>query len=129
MPNDLEGMGRLLARHELPARFERWRLRLPVGASRLTSAEEWAGALVLVERGRLEAECTVGGTRTFREGDLLALGWLPLRRLVSVGEEDLELLAVRRRDVGTTERYLHVVRAPAGTTIRRGPKPSRRALP
>jgi hypothetical protein len=129
MPNDLEGMGRLLARKTLPARFERWRLRLPAGASRLTSAEEWAGALVLVERGCLAAECTVGGTRTFCEGDLLALGWLPLRRLVSVGEDDLELLAVRRRDVDTTEPYLHVVRAPAATTMRRGPKPSRRALP
>jgi hypothetical protein len=119
MTKDLEGTGRLLARDGLSPRFERWRLRLPAGASRPTSADEWAGALVLIERGSVEVECTGDGVRTFRQGDLLALGWLPLRRLVNRGDDDVEILAVRRRDDDTTGECLDVVQAPPATTIRR----------
>ncbi len=130
MTSHLEGTGRLLARDGLSPRFQRWRLRLPAGASRPTSPADWAGALVLVERGTLEVECTGGGVRTFRRGDLLALGWLPLRRLVNRGDDDVEILAVRRRDIDTTEEYLHIVsRAapPAAATIRRRRHHIRRA--
>lgn len=86
-----------LGRSDLPPGLERWRARLAPGDTRVTEGGEWAGALVLVERGELEIECTDGGRRRFIQGDLLALDWLPLRMLHSRGTEPVELLAVRRR--------------------------------
>lgn len=81
----------------LPPAFERWELVLEPGAERPTDASEWAGALVLVERGCVEVDCRAGGHRSFHAGDLLALGWLPVRTLRNRGSEAVELLAIRRR--------------------------------
>jgi hypothetical protein len=78
-----------LTRRPLPPAFERWRVELAAGAERSTDAGDWAGALVLV--------CHAGGRRTFAEGDLLALGWLPLRSLRNPGVQPTTILAVRRR--------------------------------
>jgi hypothetical protein len=103
-----------LTRPDLPAEFERWRTRLPGRSARATHAAEWAGALVLVERGTLDVECTLGGERHFATGDLLALGWLPLRTLHNRGSEPVELLAVRRRGALPTEPFLHVTNLAQG---------------
>jgi hypothetical protein len=86
----------VLAADELPPGFVRWRVRLEPGTERATSAADWRGALVLVERGTVDVECIAGGSARFRRGDFLALGWLPLRALRNPGHEPLELLAVRR---------------------------------
>ncbi len=101
---------RALVRDELPAEYERWRLELAAGVDRPTDAGEWAGALVLIEQGVLEVDCAAGGSRTFVAGDLLALGWLPLVRLRSVGREPVRLLAVRRREARPSTPFLHVGR-------------------
>lgn len=90
-------LARLLTRPDLPATFERWRMVLAPGAEQPTTAEEWAGALVLVERGHLEVDCHAGGRHTFAAGDLLVLGWLPLQTLRNRGEVPVRLVAVRRR--------------------------------
>lgn len=92
------GLVRWLSRADLPPAFERWRLVLAPGARRLTSPSEWEGALVVVERGSVTVGCGGGGSRSFVTGDLLALGWLPVRSLGNVGAQDAWLLAVRRRD-------------------------------
>ena len=86
-----------LERATLPPTFQRWELVLEPGEERPTSASEWAGAIVLVERGCMEVECRAGGRGSFQAGELLALGWLPLRTLRNRGNEAVELVAVRRR--------------------------------
>lgn len=78
-------------------RFAHRRLILAPGESRGTTPDDWAGAFVMVRRGRLEVACQAGGSRTFVAGDQLALGWLPLRTLRNAGDEDVELVAIRRR--------------------------------
>ena len=97
-------------RRRLSPGFERWQLSLPAGAERATSAEEWAGALVLVEEGTLEVSCLAGGRRTFVAGDQLALGWLPLKTLHNPGPGRMRLVAVRRRADRPTEPFLHLHR-------------------
>jgi Bacteriocin-protection, YdeI or OmpD-Associated/Domain of unknown function (DUF1905) len=103
-----------LSRAELPPQFERWRLRLQPGVRRPTSGAEWAGAIVLVERGDLDVECAAGGMEHFRTGDLLALGWLPLRTLHNRGTVPVELVAVRRRGPRRTAPFLYVTRPDPG---------------
>jgi hypothetical protein len=100
-----------LTRRDLPRGVERWRVELSAGATRPAEPGEWAGALVLVERGALDVECRVGGTRSFVSGDLLALGWLPLRRLRNPGDEPVSLLAVRRNGIIPIHEFLRVTRA------------------
>jgi hypothetical protein len=83
----------------LPSAYQRWRLELAPGSERDTSAAEWAGALVLIESGTIDVGCLAGGQRTFVEGDLLALGWLPLKWMRNPGADVARLVAVRRRNV------------------------------
>jgi hypothetical protein len=89
-------VGRLLVRRRLPTGFERWNVTLAPGERRTTTAAEWAGALVLVQRGSLEVGCIAGGTATFKAGDMLCLGWLPLRWLRNPGDQPARLVAIRR---------------------------------
>jgi hypothetical protein len=103
-----------LTRPALPARFERWRVTLAPGVERAMSPAEWAGALVLVERGRLEVTCRGGGRRLFDSGDLLVLGWLPLRLLRNPGPEPVHLVAVRRRGERPTAGHLFLFRVARG---------------
>lgn len=51
------------------------------GAPRAYVGAEWEGALVVVQRGVLAAECRAGGRRRFATGETLWLGGLPLRAL------------------------------------------------
>ena len=99
-----------LTRPDLPDAFERWVLEIPGRTARPTNPEEWAGALVRIESGTLEVACAAGGHETFRAGDLLALGWLPLVELRNHGDEAVRIVAVRRRGVETTDPFLHVTR-------------------
>ena len=92
----------------LPPALERWRVALAPGTERPTDAAEWAGALVVVESGRIEVGCMAGGHRTFVAGDMLALGWLPLSTLRNPGRETVRLVAVRRRGQLATDPFLDV---------------------
>ena len=114
--SESEGLLELLQRPHLPAGFERWRVELRAGDQRPTDAAEWAGAMVLVEQGRLQVDCLAGGSRTFVEGDLLVLGWLPLRRLRNVGANDVRLLALRPLGRRPKHSLLRVVKAHRRTT-------------
>jgi len=99
-------MARMLGVRDLPAAFERFRVVLASGDSLPTWPAEWAGCLVLVERGRIEVDCEAGGTGSFATGDLIALDWLPLRTLHNPGPDEACLLAVHRR--------IHPIRAQGG---------------
>ena len=101
---------RLVTRRELLATFERWHLILAPGAEKSTDAGRWAGALVLVEQGRVEVDCARRGRHTFETGDLLVLGWLPLRMLRNPGDVSVRLVAVRRRGDRRTSGLLRVIR-------------------
>lgn len=109
--SESEQLLELLQRRQLPAGFERWRVQLRAGDQRATDAAEWAGAMVLVEQGRLQVDCLAGGSRTFVEGDLLVLGWLPLRRLRNVGTNEVRLLALRPLGRRPKHSLLRVMRA------------------
>ena len=91
---------RALSGRTLPPTIERWRVVIDAGEASPAHESAWAGALVLVERGRLRVECRAGGTETFDSGSLVVLGWLPLHRLCSIGDEQVCLLAVRRVGAG-----------------------------
>ena len=81
----------------LPAAFLRREVVLAPGAVRPYVEEEWRGALVVVERGDLELECTRGGRRSFACGAVLWLAGLPLAALRTAGPGPTVLVAVSRR--------------------------------
>lgn len=130
-----EALRRTLDRHQLPGDFERWRVTLEPGEGRATGAAEWAGALVLIERGRLEVKCLEGGCESFRAGDLLTLGWLPLRELRNPGSVTMSLVAIRRRGARPSlEPFLRVERLARARAREKGDQmpsdtPSRRSGP
>jgi hypothetical protein len=80
-----------------PDRFERRRHVLGPGVERPSHRAEWADTIVLIERGRLEVCCEAGSRVIYEEGDLLPLGWLPLRALRNPGMIETRLMAIRRR--------------------------------
>lgn len=97
-----------LLRDPLPSEFERWHLVVAEGAELETRASDWAGAIVAIESGTLVVGCIDGGHRTFVAGDLLALGWLPLKWMRSIGPGDVRLTAVRRRGDSPARRFVRV---------------------
>jgi hypothetical protein len=90
---------RAAGRGRLPPGFERWWLALGPGVERPTDRSEWAGAIVVIERGRLEVCCAAGGRATYEAGALLPLGWLPVLALRNPGAVETRLVAIRRRSV------------------------------
>jgi hypothetical protein len=81
---------------ELPRSFVLKVLTLPPGAAEPYREADWADAIVIVERGVLELECTRGGSREFRRGAILWFAGLPLRTLRNCGPEPVVLTAVSR---------------------------------
>jgi len=109
VPTDDRALAALLGRPNLPPGFERWRSVLEPRSERPTNPAEWAGALVLIESGVVEAVCRAGGQRTFQAGDLVALGWLPITRLRNPSDGPTRILALRRTGAAPTEQYLRIV--------------------
>lgn len=91
------GVARAMTRVPLPPAFDRLRISLAPGVTRLTDAGDWSDCLVLVERGTIEVECEGGSRHSFAAGDLLALECLPLRALRNRGSDEAGLVAVRRQ--------------------------------
>jgi len=58
--------------------------------------EEWAEALVVVERGTLEVECRSGVRARFGSGALLTFATVEPRRLINPGLTPLVLSALTR---------------------------------
>jgi hypothetical protein len=85
----------------LPARFERRVLVLAPGQAWPYSTDEWRGALVVVERGRIELVALDGIHHRFPRGAVLWLESLPLRALRNPGRVPAVLVAIARRGAGT----------------------------
>jgi hypothetical protein len=81
----------------LPPAFERRVVTIPAGSERAFDEREWRDAIVVVERGEVELECSGGSYRQFGRGDVLWLSGLPLRALRNRGREPAWLVAVSRR--------------------------------
>ena len=58
---------------------------------------DWRDALVVVERGEIEVECSAGGRRCFSSGSVLWFEGLGLRTVHNTGSEPVTLAAVSRR--------------------------------
>ena len=71
-------------------------VELPPGGERPYDASEWAGALVIVDRGEVELECVDGDRPRFAGGAVLWLAGLPVRELRNPGSEPAVLIAVSR---------------------------------
>jgi hypothetical protein len=81
---------------ELPEAFVLKILTLAPESEEPYREEDWADAIVIVERGELEVECQAGGRKLFRRGAILWLVGLPLRTLRNRGQEPVVLAAVSR---------------------------------
>jgi quercetin dioxygenase-like cupin family protein len=81
----------------LPARFRLRALTLAPGGTRPYRAEDWADALVVVERGEIELCCRAGGRRRFAAGAVMWLQGMELEALHNPGAEPAVLAAVSRR--------------------------------
>src|SRR4051812_38138817 len=57
---------------------------------------QWAGAVVVVESGRLQLECWSGERASFDEGAVLFLTGLNIRRIANPGLSELVLKSIRR---------------------------------
>ncbi|HEX8645743.1 MAG TPA: hypothetical protein VF715_02505 [Thermoleophilaceae bacterium] len=69
-----------------PPAWARLRLLLiAAGGKRGYVASEWTGALVVVERGRIELECLEACRWPFAEGSVLCLAQMPLRAVHNPG--------------------------------------------
>ena len=77
--------------------FERWRMIIPPGTDRRTSADAWADALVIVEHGTVEVVCHDGGRQAFGRGSILCLSWVTVECLRNAGPGDAVIAAVRRK--------------------------------
>jgi hypothetical protein len=71
-------------------------VELPPGGERPYDAAEWAGALVIVDRGDIELACSDGRRPRFAGGAVLWLAGLPVRELRNPGSVPAVLVAVRR---------------------------------
>ena len=85
----------------LPQAFERWTVHLSAAERRRTGPQEWSGALIVVDAGAVEVECSYGAVTTFVTGDVLALGCLPVRWLRNPGTSPARIVAIRRRRVAS----------------------------
>jgi hypothetical protein len=71
-------------------------VEIPPGGERPYDAAEWAGALVIVDRGEVELECVEGDRPRFAGGAVLWLAGLPVQELRNPGSVPAVLVAVRR---------------------------------
>jgi hypothetical protein len=77
-------------------RFDRRRIEIAPGESRLHDEAEWRGVLVVLEAGEIELRCHAGGRRRFAAGSVLWFTGLNLRTVHNPGAVPAVILAVSR---------------------------------
>ncbi len=87
----------------IPPRFRLREIEIPAGAMRGYDEGEWREALVVVESGELDLECSQGLRRRFGPGTVMWLSGLPLLALRNSGREPVLLAAVSRQAIGETD--------------------------
>ena len=90
-PDELTVLGR-----PVPASFDVRVVVVGPGCVRPYDADEWRGALVVIDRGAIELESLAGGRRRLRRGAVLWLAGLSLRAIRNPGDEPAVLAAVSR---------------------------------
>jgi FAD/FMN-containing dehydrogenase len=114
----------------LPSPFERRAVRLAPGGTRRFARADWEDALVVVERGAIDLECTDGSVHRFRCGDVLWLADLPLRALHNRGLRTALLVAISRRAASRNPRANdEVVTQQRSRSRSWGADPSRMGVP
>ena len=86
----------------LPRGFELRLVDIAAGSEIPYDPVAWDDALVVVEAGEVELECTAGGRRAFGTGAVMFLTGLPLRALRNRGPQAALLAAVSRSCAGAT---------------------------
>ena len=81
----------------LPSRFRLHGVTVAPGGTRTYRAEEWKDALVVVEHGEVELECSAGLRRRFGAGAVMWLQGMDLRAIHNPGPGPLVISAVSRR--------------------------------
>jgi hypothetical protein len=75
----------------------RW-VVMTAGAERRQVPPEWSDALVVVEEGEIELECTGGSAASFSVGAVVYFGRLPIRCLRNKGKQPAVLSLLARSD-------------------------------
>jgi hypothetical protein len=101
-----ESGGDALFREPLPAGFSRRVLRVAPGLEVDFEGSGVPAAIVLVEEGGLELECTTGARRRFGRGSMISIARLPGAHARSVGPGPLVLVAVSRVSLPQTDEFL-----------------------
>jgi hypothetical protein len=76
--------------------FRRRSVTIPAQETVPYVAEDWRGAIVMIERGSVDLCCVRGGRRRFAKGAILFLEGLALTALHNPGLEDVVLVALSR---------------------------------
>ncbi|MBA2764522.1 MAG: hypothetical protein H0U42_07530 [Thermoleophilaceae bacterium] len=69
----------------IPPRFRLREIKIPAGGRHGYDENEWREALIVVESGEFEVECSKGLRRRFGPGTVMWLGGLPLWALHTAG--------------------------------------------
>ena len=77
--------------------FRRRTVTIPAQETVPYVAEDWRGALVMIERGSVDLCCVRGGRRRFTDGAILFMDGLALVSLHNPGLDEVVLVALSRR--------------------------------
>jgi hypothetical protein len=102
-----EGACDALLRDPLPLGFSRRVYRVAPGRS--FAPARLSDAILLVEQGELQIECSAGTGRRFGRGSMIVIAGLPVARLRSAGLRPLILVAVSRARLDATDEFSRCV--------------------
>jgi hypothetical protein len=101
-----ESAGDALFRDPLPAGFSRRVLRVAPGLELDLETNGVPDAIVVVNEGEVELECTKGARRRFGCGSIITIARLSVAHARSVGPGPLVLVAVSRASLPWTDEFL-----------------------
>jgi hypothetical protein len=90
-PRRLSFLGR-----PLPAAFNMRVVAIEPGVTLPYVDEDWQDALVVIEHGEVEVECTAGGSKSFGPGSVVHMVGLSLRAMHNRGTQTVVMSAVSR---------------------------------
>ena len=82
------------------------RVALAPGDVRPIRPADWAGDLVVVERGRVEVRCVDGAAQVYGAGSMLCLSWVDVGAVANPTSEPATLLAIHRPSASLGDRSM-----------------------